>query len=276
VAEETYYRAAVRARTWLTPHLVRLRLGAPDHPAAGPTSDLTHFRSTGVPDERVVLVLPEGHRRSYSVRAFDPATSALIVDVAAHTGGVAATWAREAQPGDVLLVSEPLGWYAPPSDAGWQLLVGDLTALPAVGRITEATGLPTHTLVEVPDAADRLPLPPGTDAHWLCGSGNGRGPSALPSALRDVAWPAGPGYVWCAGEAAAARAVRRHLRHDLGWSVDRYRVLGYWRVDQEAWQRRYAPVGRDLEGVYRDAVASGLSSTDALEAYDDALEQVGL
>jgi NADPH-dependent ferric siderophore reductase len=276
VAEETYYRAAVRARSWLSGHVVRLRLAAPDGAPADPTPDLTRFRSTGVPDERVVLVLPDGQRRSYSVRAVDPAASELVVDVAVHTGGAAATWARGARPRDPLLVSEPLGWYGPPPEARWQLLVGDLTAVPAVGRITAETTLPTSALVEVPDADDQQPLPAGTDVRWLCGSGNGRGPSALPAALRDVAWPAGPGYVWFAGEAAVARAVRRHLRRDLGWSSERYRVLGYWRAGQEEWQRRYALVGRDLERVYREAVARGLTSTDALEAYDDALAEAGL
>jgi NADPH-dependent ferric siderophore reductase len=276
VAEETYYRAAVRARSWLTRHVIRLRLGAPEGASADPTADLTRFRSTGVPDERVVLVLPDGQRRSYTVRAVDLATSELVVDMAAHTGGAAAGWAKQARRGDALLVSDPLGWYGPPPAARWQLLVGDLTAVPAVGRIAAESSVPTSALLEVPDPADRQPLPAGTDVRWLCGSGNGRGPSALPAALRDVGWPAGPGYLWFAGEAAVARAVRRHLRHDLGWSSDRYRVLGYWRAGAEEWQRRYALVGRGLEQVYREAVARGLSSTDALEAYDDALAEVGL
>jgi NADPH-dependent ferric siderophore reductase len=276
VAEETYYRAVVRARSWLSRHVVRLRLGAPDGAPADPSPDLTHFRSTGLPDERVVLVLPDGQRRSYTVRGVNPARCELVVEVAVHTGGAGATWAREARPGDALLVGEPLGWYEPPPEAEWQLLVGDLTAVPAIGRITAETALPTSALVEVADAADRQPLPAGTDVRWLCGSGNGGGLSVLPAALQDVVWPAGPGYVWFAGEAGVARVVRRQLRHDLGWSGDRYRVLGYWRAGQEEWQRRYALVGRELEGVYREAVARGLSSTDALEAYDDALAEVGL
>ena len=42
-----------------------------------------------------------------------------------------------AEVGDVVFLSPAKGWYAPPSDAGWQLLLADMTALPALGRIVE-------------------------------------------------------------------------------------------------------------------------------------------
>jgi len=264
--------------------------------------DLSAFVSTGVGDERLVVVfpLPGGTEpplpvrtgtgwdypdassrppmRSYTVRSFDAATAELVVDVVVHDGGVASAWARRARPGDLVLLSGAAGWYDPPVDAEWQLLVGDMTALPALGRIAETArrGLRTSAVVEVLDAADRQPLPAGVDADWLTGSGNGRGPSRLLAALRGHAWPSGPGYVWFAGEAAESRAVRRHLRHELGWPASRYDVLGYWRSGQEEWTRRYAEVAPGLEHVYVEAVARGLSSTDALEVYDDALERVGL
>lgn len=299
MADDSYFRAEVRERTRLTPHMLRVRFGCPTRPGHG-AADLADFRSTGVPDERLVVVFPpEGAdeppapvltgtgwdypdpatrpaMRSYTVRAFDPVTQELVVDFVAHQGGVAAEWARRARPGDLVLVTAAAGWYDPPADAAWQLLVADLTALPALGRIAETTTLPTAAVVEVLEAADRQPLPDAVDARWLCGTGNGAGPSALLRALRDVRWPEGPGYVWFAGEAGESRAVRRYLRQHLGWSAARYDVLGYWRVSQEEWDRRYAEVGGDLERVYTDALARGLSSTDALEVYDDALERAGL
>jgi hypothetical protein len=111
---------------------------------------------------------------------------------------------------------------------------------------------------------------------WLAGSGNGHGPSRLLAALRDLELPAGPGYVWFAGEAAESRAVRTYVRRELGWPTERCTVLGYWRVDKERWMARYEQVGESLEKVYESAVASGLSQADALDAYEEALEKAGL
>ena len=67
-----------------------------------------------------------------------------------------------------------------------------------------------------------------------------------------------------------------HLRRELGWSADRYEILGYWRVRKEEWMARYDQIGTELEQVYENAVAEGRSSTEALELYDDALEKAGL
>ena len=301
MADEAYYRAELRERSRLTPHMIRLRLGPPSVDVPG-VPDLRGFVSTGVGDERLVVVLPAPGQpeppmpvltetgwdypevadrptmRSYTVRAFDPGSGELVIDFVDHDGGLASTWARDARPGDRVLVTEAAGWYDPPVDAEWQLLVGDMTALPALGRLAETArpGLATSVVAEVVGLADRQPMPAGVHVRWLCGSGNGRGPSGLLAAVRELELPAGPGYVWFAGEAAESRAVRKHLRHERGWPATRYDVLGYWRAAQEEWTRRYERLGPGLEQYYTDAVSRGLSSTEALEVYDAALERVGL
>jgi len=53
-------------------------------------------------------------------------------------------------------------------------------------------------------------------------------------------------------------------------------ILGYWRRDSEAWDKRYAPVASDLFAVYEKALADGKSDKLAAEEFDDALEQAGL
>lgn len=277
MAEEIWYRAEVRSWTRLSPHLVRVRLGAPAVAVAG-EPDLGELAAADVPDERLVLELPGSPppTRSYTVRARDPVTGTLDLDVALHPAGVVAAWAERVERGEQVRLSDPRGWYAPPPDTTWQLLVADLSGLPALARIAEATAvaLPTSAVVEVPGPADRQPLPEAVNVRWLVG-GNGVGPSGLPAAVAATDWPTGPGYVWFAGEAAGARAVRRHLR-ELAWPVRRYRVLGYWRAGQDAWQRRFTTVAPGLEHVYTEAVARGLTSDEALEAYDDALADLGL
>ena len=44
-----------------------------------------------------------------------------------QVGGAAIRWALQASPGDVLGFSAAAGWYSPPSDTAWQLVVADMT-----------------------------------------------------------------------------------------------------------------------------------------------------
>lgn len=292
---ETYHRARVLAVRVLGPHLVRVRFGGPG---------LVDFRSSGVPDERLMIVLPhpgeasppapvevapgrfdypdEATRppmRSYTVSSVDPGRGELDIDLVTHGAGVAGTWASGVQPGAEIYLTTATGWFSPPADTAWLLLAADLTGLPALGRILRglAPGVRAYAFVEVPEVADRQPLPSpaALQVTWLTG-GNGVTPGGLVEAVQRFVRPEGPGYVWFAGEAADSRAVRRHVRGTLGWPIARYRSLGYWQRDKERWTARYAEVGPELESVYAQAVAAGHSSTEALELYDEALAEAGL
>jgi NADPH-dependent ferric siderophore reductase len=290
-----YFRADVRDVVALTPNMIRIVFGG---------EDLRRFVSSGDPDERLVVVLPragereapvpirqddgtldypaedEPEMRSYTVRRVDAATGELVIDFVRHEGGVAATWAIQARVGDVVYLSPASGWYRPPADTTWQLLMADMTALPALGRILEE--LPAQqravVLAEVTEPSDsqRIETSADTTVSWLPGSGNGHAPSRLLQALQEIELPEGPGYLWFAGEAAESRAVRKYVRRELGWPTERFTIIGYWRVEKERWMTRYEEVGESLEKVYESAVASGLSEGDALEIYEEALEKAGL
>jgi NADPH-dependent ferric siderophore reductase len=290
-----YFRADVRDVVALTPNMIRIVFGG---------EDLRRFVSSGDPDERLVVVLPragereapvpirqddgtldypaedEPEMRSYTVRRVDAATGELVIDFVRHEGGVAATWAIQARVGDVVYLSPASGWYRPPTDTTWQLLMADMTALPALGRILEE--LPAQqravVLAEVTEPSDsqRIETSADTTVSWLPGSGNGHAPSRLLQALQEIELPEGPGYLWFAGEAAESRAVRKYVRRELGWPTERFTIIGYWRVEKERWMARYEEVGESLEKVYESAVASGLSEGDALEIYEEALEKAGL
>ena len=291
---EDYYRVEVRSVLALTPTMIRIVFGG---------EDLRRFVSSGDPDERLVVVLPRpGERhtpdpvrqadgtldypaddepeiRSYTVRRFDPEAPEMVIDFVRHVGGAAAAWAIQAQVDDVVYLSPAKGWYAPPAEATWQLLLADLTGLPALGRILEElpAGMQAITVAEVAGEADRQAFSSKAEvsSQWLVG-GNGHGPSRLLETLKQLDFPDGPGYIWFAGEASESRAVRKYVRRELGWTTDRFTIIGYWRVDQERWLARYEPIGETLEKVYVDAVASGLSEGDALDVYEDALEKAGL
>ena len=276
-----YYRAEVRTVSNVTPNMIRIVFGVAEREA---------FASSGFADERLAVAFPAAGRsggaddsselRSYTVRAWDESTGDLTIDFVVHAGGVAAQWALRAAPGDVVQVSDALGWYDPPDDSEWQLLVADMTGLPALGRIVEnlPAGSRAHVIAETIDAADWQQLDSAAEVsyEWLSGTGHGRGPSVLADAVRRFDFPAGRGYVWFAGEAAESRVVRKYLRRELGWPVERFEVLGYWRVRKEEWMARYDQLGGDLVEIYTKAVADGRSPDVALELYEEALEKVGL
>lgn len=290
-----YYRAVVVGIAALTPNMIRITLDG---------EDLRRFVSSGDPDERLLALVPppgksraaepirqpdgtldygedddEPRLRSYTVRRYDPATGQMLIDFVRHAGGVAGSWAVRAEVGDVVYLSPAKGWYAPPAGAAWQLLMADMTALPALGRIVEELTADRRAIAvaEVIEPRDRQQIasPAEVSWRWLAG-GNGHGPSRLLAALRELTMPEGRGYVWFAGEAGESRAVRKHLRHELGWSDDDFTVIGYWRSSKEQWMARYQRVGEELEQTYLDAIASGMPQPEALDAYEDALEQAGL
>jgi NADPH-dependent ferric siderophore reductase len=261
----------------LGPNMIRIVLGG---------GDLVRYVPAGVPDEAVALWFrsadpdTEPIGRNYSVRAFDTARAEMTIDFVVHDGGVAAQWAKQAAPGDEVELSRPRSWYRPTPDTQWQLLVADLAGLPALARILEERdpAVPAHVIVEVIDEQElaMVPRTPGVTVDSSTGTGNGVAPSVLSDLVRAHPLPTGPGYAWFAGEAGEARAVRKFLRTDHGWSRDRLDVIGYWRVDAERWTARYERVQNELISVYQGALEAGRSEKEASELYDDALERAGL
>src|SRR3954453_6885579 len=128
------YDAVVRARESMSPHLLRLTMSVPG------------FESTGIPDEWVGLVVPgQFQSRYYTVRSWS--AGELVLDVVVHEVGLVTEWAQLDVVGQDVTITEPKGSFAMPAKAGWLLLVGDLTALPAIGRITETVDLETWVLL---------------------------------------------------------------------------------------------------------------------------------
>jgi hypothetical protein len=83
--------------------------------------------------------------------------------------------------------------------------------------------------------------------------------------------------VYVAGEAAATREVRRHLRHELGLPAAAYGVIGYWRRDAQAWAARIAESGVDLDALWDEAESLAPDDEEAaLDAYEERLDRAGL
>ena len=89
--------------------------------------------------------------RYYTVRSC-AGGELLVLDVVVHESGLVTGWAAGDCVGESVTVIEPKGSFDAPPDAAWLMLVGDLTALPAMARIPETATLPARIWAEVPDA----------------------------------------------------------------------------------------------------------------------------
>jgi NADPH-dependent ferric siderophore reductase len=247
--------------------------------------DVAQLNLPGGADEAIGIYFPhdgteEPEGRNYSVRYRGPGPTLVTSDFVLHERGLASDWARRAEVGHQVALDHARSWYRPEPTTGWQLLIADLSGLPALARILDE--LPAKTaaavIVEVADAADLTYLPARPDVPVVAsvGTGNGHAPSRLTDLVRAHVHPRGRGYCWFAGEAQATREVRKHLRADHGWVADQYDVVGYWRFDSETWDRRFDAVSDEMLAVYERALADGKGDKLAAEEFDDALEGVGL
>ena len=190
---------------------------------------LADFVSLGF-DDHVKFMLDDGAgepvRRDYTPRRYDAQSRQLTLEFALHGEGAASDWARQAAPGQSVVIGGPKGSMIVPLDFDWHLLVADATGLPAIRRRLEE--LPSGTraiVVALAGAGDRL-LPDTQaqlDVHWVDDA------DALVAAVRAVTLPAGEGYAWGGGEAAMMRRVRDVLVIDHALPKEAMRVSAYWK-----------------------------------------------
>jgi NADPH-dependent ferric siderophore reductase len=243
------YDAVVERREQVSPHLVRLTLAVPG------------LTSTGILDEWVGLVVPEQFQvRYYTVRSL--VGDELVLDVVIHEVGLVTEWASGDCVGDTVTIRAPQGSYAPPANAGWLLLVGDLTAMPAMYRIASTTSLPTRIWAEVPDDLAGY-LPDGPDVTWLAPPAEGQ--SRLAEVVEGIDWPEGDGYFWMAGESAQMRTIRKHLMRERRLPNAAYDVMGYWRAVTSRQPRAVDP-----GPIWRAGKAAGRTDEEIWAAYDEA------
>jgi NADPH-dependent ferric siderophore reductase len=243
------FAATVARREQLSPHLVRLVL-----------TGLGGFTSTGVPDEWVALTVPgQFQTRYYTVRSWS--AGELVLDVVVHEHGLVTEWAQGDCVGDEVTLSAPKGSFALPDGATWVVLVGDLTALPAIARISEWTDLPVTAHVETPDG----PIEGYLDADVTWVAPPAPGDSGLADLVAGLTWPDGDGYFWMAGESAQMRMIRRHLRHELQMASPAYDVMGYWSGTRGRQARAVDP-----RPIYEAGRAAGRSDDEIWATYDAA------
>jgi NADPH-dependent ferric siderophore reductase len=168
--------------------------------------------------------------RDYTPRRHDPHTRELDIEFVLHGDGPGSNWAEQAKPGDVLNIAGPRGSFVISPDFDWYLLIGDSTAIPAMGRRIDELPADSIALVVVEvDSVEGLPVwpqRPNVRVHPVYRDGT---PATLLQAVREAALPEGVGHVWVAAESASAKAIRAHLVEERGVDKRHIRASSYWR-----------------------------------------------
>ncbi|MER5426742.1 siderophore-interacting protein [Streptosporangium roseum] len=269
-------RGEVKRVEQLTPHMIRVVLGGDGLAEFGVGEFTDHyvkllFAPHGVtypePFDLAAIQrdLPREQfptTRTYTVRAWDPEAVELTLDFVYHgDSGLAGPWAAGARPGDEIHFFGPGGGYAPDPQAGWHLLVGDESALPAIAASLERlpAGALAHVFVEVAGPEEEQALDTSADAKivWLHRGGAPIG-EALVAAVRALDFPPGAPHAFVHGEAGFVKELRRHLRTERGIPLPQLSISGYWRLgrDDEAWRSSKKEWNRQIEEEEAAALSS--------------------
>ncbi len=229
--EAVLRRLVVQQVTPLTPHMLRITLGG---------EELAGFTSAS-PDDHVKIFVPGSarlgasdlERRDYTPRHYDAAAGTLAIDFALHDGGPATQWALQAAPGDIVEIGGPRGSTLIPWSFDWYVLIGDETALPAIGRrIEEApAGTRITSLVAITGVEDVQNFETRAEhiALWVHRpAAQADDPEPMLTALRGLQFPAGEGFIWIAAEAKVAKALRAYIEVSREHLRQWMKASGYW------------------------------------------------
>lgn len=215
-----------------------VKLFVPAQPGARPVLPVIGPNGPEFPADQ-----PRPVARDYTPRHYDPVAQELHIDFVLHHSGPATDWATQASPGDYLGVAGPRGSFVIPVGFDWHLLIGDETAIPAIGRRLEELPEETQAIVVIKlrHEADRTEFATRCKLRleWVIADAapavneqaesSAEQPNLLEQAVRGLALPHGEGYVWAAGEYTDIKQVRAYLVGELGIDKSRIRAASYWR-----------------------------------------------
>ena len=204
-------------------------------------AELAGFTSLGF-DDHVKLFFPGREAdggapamRDFTPRRYDAARGELWIDFFLHEAGPATEWASQAAAGQPLTIAGPRGSFVIATEGvDTHVLVGDETALPAIGRRLEELPAGTAAIVVLETAADAqaypLASPARLEVHRIT-----RPPGSTPTAdriidvLRGLAFSPACWFAWIATEAHVARRIRHYLTVERSIDKRRVKAAGYWR-----------------------------------------------
>ena len=212
----------------VTPHMRRVTLGG-----AGMASFPDDQASAYI---KLIFPTPCEARplmRTYTVRHHRDAE--IDVDFVIHdTAGPASQWALDTRPGDRVLIGGPGPKKLVNEQADWFLLVGDMTALPAIsvnlGLLpADARG---YAVIEVLDRADiqDLDKPDSLELVWVVNAEPDPDGQVLLNRVKQLDWLPGQPAVWAACEFQSMRALRAFFKQDKQVAKSHLYVSSYWKM----------------------------------------------
>lgn len=182
-------------------------------------------------DDHIKFIIPDGDgkqvRRDYTPINYNQNKLELTLEFVLHAEGAATEWVRKAKVGMSAIIAGPRNSMIIPSDYDWYLLIGDLSALPAIKRCLKE--LPSSskviTIVEVEQLGEEGTLVTNAkvNSQWIPSGGE------ILDVVRALQLPQGTGYVWAAGEAAKMKKLREVLTQEKQHPKDSMRVSAYWK-----------------------------------------------
>ncbi len=178
--------------------------------------------------------------KAYTVRRYDLDRNEIDLDVALHGKGLGDYWAQHAEPGQTVLVGGAWGSTIYEGTMDHLIMIGDETALPAIGHTIEKQAFTSNIIVvaEVRDEREHQEFVPSPDVnvtvHWVYrGEGVPGKNGVLESAVRELV-PLLPNTLyWGMGESATMRSIRRYLADDLGVHRKALSLGGYWKREDD-------------------------------------------
>lgn len=223
---------------YVTPHMLRVTLGG---------SELAGF-----PEDQesayIKLIFPQHGEsrplmRTYTVSA--QRSDEIDVDFVLHAAdGPASAWARKAKPGDQIVVGGPGPKKLINKDADWYLLVGDMTALPAIA--VNLAQLPEdargYAVLEVVTEGDiqMLQHPENIEIHWVINATPDSDSSTLLQRVEQLCWLAGQPAVWTACEFHSMRALRTYFKQQRQVLKSHLYISSYWKINSTEDQHKIA------------------------------------
>lgn len=182
---------------------------------------------------------PRPIARDLTPRRFNPSTRELDIEFSLHEAGPAANWAAQAEVGQYLGMGGPRGSFVIPTSFDWHLLIGDDSALPAIGRRLEELPVGTRVtaIIEVYDASACIKFDTKAQLSIVwCYRIESRFPGdALLQAVRQYQLPLDDEiFIWAAGESAVMQKIRSYFCAERGVDKTRIRAASYWKHGAQA------------------------------------------
>lgn len=169
--------------------------------------------------------------REYTPRSYDNEAGRLVLDFAVHEAGPATKWALETKPGSTVTIAGPRGSAVITGVRKW-VLVGDETALPAIGRLIEEAkaGDEIIAIGAVTGSAEEQQFAGAAtlDMRWVHRPALAvTDPLPIIAVLDELVLTADT-FVWVAAEASVARAIKIYLTQNRNHPLPWLKAAGYW------------------------------------------------